>query len=154
MQKIILFTAVLFSVNAALLAQSGSAKMVDWSFASKKIADNTYEIRFTANINGKYHMYAQDVGVEGPVPTLFTFARNPLIDIDGRVKESGKLIKKHEAVWGGDVNYYENKVEFVQLVKLKKKIKTQVGGTVEFMVCDDKECLPPAEVPFKVSIGG
>ncbi|HRQ51503.1 MAG TPA: protein-disulfide reductase DsbD family protein, partial [Agriterribacter sp.] len=85
---------------------------------------------------------------------LFTFARNPLIDIDGRVKESGKLIKKHEAVWGGDVNYYENKVEFVQLVKLKKKIKTQVGGTVEFMVCDDKECLPPAEVPFKVSIGG
>lgn len=153
MQKIILFIAVLFSVNA-LFAQSGSAKMVNWSFASKKIAHDTYEIRFTADINGRYHIYAQNVGVEGPVPTLFTFTRNPLIDINGKVKEMGKLIKKHEEVWGGDVNYYENKVEFVQLVKLKKKIKTHVGGTVEFMVCDDKECLPPAEVPFKVNIGG
>ncbi|HRP31453.1 MAG TPA: protein-disulfide reductase DsbD family protein [Agriterribacter sp.] len=153
MRTIILFVAVFFTTNG-LLAQGGSAKMVNWSFASKKIADNTYEIRFTADINGKYHMYAQDAGVEGPVPTLFTFTRNPLVDINGKVKESGKMIKKLEEVWGGNVNYYENKVEFVQLVKLKKKIKTQIGGSVEFMVCDDKECLPPAEVPFKITVGG
>lgn len=153
MSRIFLIVVAFFSVNG-LFAQGGSAKMVNWSFASKKIADNVYEIRITADINGKYHMYAQDAGVDGPVATLFTFARNPLVDISGKVKETGKLIKKREDVWGGDVNYYENKVEFVQLVKLKKKIKTQVGGTVEFMVCDDKECLPPAEVPFKVSIGG
>lgn len=153
MRSIILFVAVLFSANA-IFAQGGSAKMVNWSFASKKVADNTYEIRFTADINGKYHMYAQDAGVEGPVPTLFTFTRNPLVDINGKVKESGKMIKKLEEVWGGNVNYYENKVEFVQLVKLKKKIKTQIGGSVEFMVCDDKECLPPAEVPFKITVGG
>ena len=153
MQKIILLITVLFSVNA-LLAQNKTKKMVNWSYTSKQIAADTYEVRFTANINGKYHMYAQNVGVDGPVPTSFTFTRNPLVDINGKVKEVGKMIKKHEEVWGGDVNYYENKVEFVQMVKLKKKIKTQVGGTVEFMVCDDKECLPPAEVPFKVNIGG
>ena len=153
MQKIILLITVLFSVNA-LLAQSGSAKMVNWSYTSKQIAADTYEVRFTANINGKYHMYAQNVGVDGPVPTSFTFTRNPLVDINGKVKEAGKMIKKRRQRRGGDVNYYENKVEFVQMVKLKKKIKTQVGGIVEFMVCDDKECLPPAEVPFKVNIGG
>lgn len=152
MQKIILFIVVLFSVNV-VAAQGGSAKMVNWEFGSKKISDNTYEIRFTADIRGKYHIYAQNVGVEGPVATSFTFTRNPLINIDGKVKEIGKMVKKHEEVWGGDVNYYENKVEFVQLIKLKKKIKTHLAGTVEFMVCDDKECLPPSEVPFKVSIG-
>lgn len=153
MQRIILFIIVLFSFNV-VFAQSGSARMVNWGFASKKITDDTYELRFTADISGKYHIYAQNVGVDGPVPTSFTFTRNPLVDINGKVKEIGKMVKKHEEVWGGDVNYYENKVEFVQLVKLKRKVKTQIGGTVEFMVCDDKECLPPSEVPFKVSIGG
>lgn len=77
-----------------------------------------------------------------------------MLNLDGNVKEIGKLIKKHEAVWGGDVNYYESKVEFVQVVNLKKNIKTNIGGSVEFMVCDDKECLPPSEVAFKVNVGG
>ncbi len=149
--KITLF--LLFFVNA-IFAQTGSARMVNWNFASKKINDNTYEIRFTADINGKYHMYAQNVGVEGPVATSFTFTKNPMLNLDGNVKEIGKLIKKHEAVWGGDVNYYESKVEFVQVVNLKKNIKTNIGGSVEFMVCDDKECLPPSEVAFKVNVGG
>ncbi|HRP57490.1 protein-disulfide reductase DsbD domain-containing protein [Agriterribacter sp.] len=153
MKKTILFTVLIF-LASAIAAQDGSARMVDWNFSSKKVAADTYEIRFTADINGKYHMYAQNVGVEGPVATSFTFTRNPLIVLNGKVKEIGKMVSKHEAVWDGDVNYYENKVEFVQLVKLKKNIKTNVGGSVEFMVCDDKECLPPAEVPFKINIGG
>jgi len=153
MHRIILLVAILFSVGQ-VAGQSGSARMVNWTFASKKIADDTYEVRFLADINGKFHIYAQDVGVEGPVATTFTFHRNPLLDFNGKVKEVGKVVRKYEDVWGGDVNYFENKVEFVQLIKLKKKIKTTVGGTVEFMVCDDKECLPPAEVPFKISVGG
>ncbi len=153
MKRIILFMGLVFCANI-LFAQNGSARMVDWNFSSKKVAADTYEIHFTANINGKYHMYAQNVGVEGPVATAFTFTRNPLVTLNGKVKEIGKMVSKHEEVWGGDVNFYENKVEFVQQVKLKKNIKTNVGGSVEFMVCDDKECLPPAEVPFKVNIGG
>lgn len=153
MKRITIAFSLLFFANV-IFAQTGSSRMVNWNFASKKINDNTYEIRFTADINGKYHMYAQNVGVEGPVATSFTFTKNPMLSLDGKVKEIGKMIKKHEAVWGGDVKYYENKVEFVQVVNLKKNIKTNVGGTVEFMVCDDKECLPPSEVAFKVNVGG
>ena len=114
MKRILLFTTLIFSANI-LFAQNGSARMVKWDFSSKKITADTYEIRFTANINGKYHMYAQNVGVEGPVATAFSFTRNPLVDLSGKDKEIGKMVSKHEEVWGGDVNYYENKVEFVQL---------------------------------------
>ncbi len=111
------------------------------------------KLKFTAGINGNYHIYAQNVGVDGPVPTTFTFGANPLLSLDGKVKEVGKMIKKHEAVWGGDVNFFEKSVEFVQVVKLKKKIKTNITGKIEFMVCDDKQCLPPSEVPFKIDLG-
>lgn len=153
MKRIFLLALAVLSINL-LFAQSGSAKMVNWQFASKKLSDNTYELRFTAGINGNYHIYAQNVGVDGPVPTTFTFSTNPLVSLDGKVKEVGKMVKKHEEVWDGDVNFYEKNVEFVQVVKLKKKIKTNITGKVEFMVCNDKECLPPSEVPFKVAIGG
>ncbi|MGN6491822.1 MAG: protein-disulfide reductase DsbD domain-containing protein [Agriterribacter sp.] len=153
MKKIFLLAISVLSIHI-LFAQSGSAKMVNWQFASKKLNDNTYELRFTAGINGNYHIYAQNVGVDGPVPTTFTFGANPLLSLDGKVKEIGKMVKKHEEVWDGNVNFYEKSVEFVQVVKLKKKIKTNITGKVEFMVCNDKECLPPSEVPFKLAVGG
>ena len=153
MKQIILLTAF-WVVGIAGFAQSGSAQKVKWNFSSKKMNDKTYEVRLIASIDGNYHIYAQNVGVEGPVATSFKFSKNPLLVLNGKVKEEGKIIKKHEEVWNGNVNYYEKKVEFVQLVQLKSKVKTNVGGTVEFMVCDDKQCLPPSEVNFKVDIGG
>ena len=147
---LIVLTVAVFSV----FAQSGSAQKVKWNFSSKKINDKTYEVRFSATMDGNYHIYAQNVGVEGPVATAFKFTKNPLVVLNGKVKEEGNMIKKHEEVWDGNVNYYEKKVEFVQLVQLKSKVKTNVGGTVEFMVCDDKQCLPPSDVNFKIDIGG
>jgi thiol:disulfide interchange protein DsbD len=70
------------------------------------------------------------------------------------VKENGKLIKKFESIWGGSVSYFEKTVDFVQVVKLKANVKTNLAGKVEFMVCDDQQCLPPSDVEIKVSIGG
>lgn len=153
MKQILLLTTFL-TVGFAVFAQSGSAQKVKWNFSSKKINDKTYEVRLSASIDGNYHIYAQNVGVDGPVPTTFKFNKNPLVTLSGNVKEEGKIIKKHEEVWDGNVSYFEKKVEFVQLVQLKSKVKTNVGGTVEFMVCDDKQCLPPSEVDFKIDIGG
>lgn len=141
-------------ISAHALAQSGSAKQVNWTTSAKKLAENLYEVKLSAEIKGDYHMYAQAAGVEGPVPTVFTFTTNPLVSMNGNVKEVGKLIKKFESAWEGNVNYYEKKVEFVQQVKLKGKVKTNLAGKVEFMVCNENQCLPPAEVDFKVPIGG
>ncbi len=87
-------------------AQSGSAKQVNWTYTTKKIAENTYEVRITAQIYGDYHMYAQNAGIEGPVPTTLKYAANPLLTIDGKAKEVGKMIKKFESAWDGNVKYY------------------------------------------------
>lgn len=136
------------------LASAQSAKQVRWSFTSKKIAEKTYEIHMTASLNGNWHLYAQNVGVDGPVPTAFTYTKNPLLLVDGKPKEVGKVIKKKEEVWGGVVNYYEKSVNFIQVVKVKGNIKTNIAGKVEFMVCDDQQCLPPSQVEFTVNLGG
>jgi thiol:disulfide interchange protein DsbD len=149
--KVILLS-LLVLVSGATFAQSN--KEVKWSFSAKKVADKVYEVHLTASVNGDFHIYAQNVGVEGPIPTSFTFTKNPLLLLDGKVKEVGKVVKKNEEVWGGVVNYYEKSVDFVQTVKVKSSAKTNLAGKVEYMVCDNEKCLPPAETTFSVAIGG
>lgn len=151
MKKTILFA---MAVLAGTLVMAQSSKQVSWVYSSKKIADKTYEIHMMATIGGDYHMYSQNVGGDGPIPTSFKFTKSPLLDLDSAPKETGRLIKKFESAWGHDVNYYEKTVEFVQVVKLKSNVKTNVAGKVEFMVCNDHECLPPSTVDIKVNVGG
>ncbi len=138
----------------AIVSNAQSAKQVQWVYSSKKIADKTYEVHMTATIGSNYHMYAQDPGVDGPLGTTFKFTKTPLVILDGKVKEFGKIVKKKEEVFGGSTQSYEKTVDFVQLVKLKGNIKTSLAGTVDFMVCNDNQCLPPSSVEFKVNIGG
>ena len=137
-----------------MLAISQSNKQVQWTYNAKKVSDKTYEVHMIATINGDYHLYAQDVGGEGPIATSFTFAKNPLLQLDGKVKEVGKTIKKFESAWNHDVRYYEKNVDFVQVVKLKTDAKTNLSGKVEFMVCNEQKCLPPSDVEIKINIGG
>ena len=146
------FLCLLLGVGMAVTAQS--AKQVQWSYTAKKIADKVYEVHMTAIIGANYHMYAQDAGVEGPLPIVFKFTSNPRVGLDGKVKEEGKLTKKREEAWGGNVQYYENTVDFVQKVKLKANVKTNLAGSVEFMVCNESRCLPPSTIEFKINIGG
>jgi len=143
-----------FLLMTAQIGLAQSSKQVQWSYSAKKISDKVYEVHMTATINGDYHLYAQDAGGEGPVATTFTFTKNPLTVFDGKIKENGKQIKKFETAWKHDVKYFENKVDFVQVVKLKANVKTSLAGRVEFMVCNDKQCLPPSEVEINVNIGG
>ena len=151
MNKTVLLIA---SLLAGTVAMAQSSKEVSWTWSAKKIADKTYEVHMIATIGGDFHLYAQDAGGDGPIPTAFTFTKSPLYILDGAVKEKGQLVKKFESAWNHDVRYYEKTVEFVQVVKLKSNIKTALAGKVEFMVCNDHECLPPADVDIKVNIGG
>jgi hypothetical protein len=125
---------------------------VKWTFAAKKIDPVTYEINLTATLDAGWHIYSQTTPDGGPSATVITFTQNPLITLDGGVKEVGKLEQKFEELFGVDVKQFSNKVVFVQTVKLKAKAKTAVNGTVEFMSCNNKECLPPSSQKFSVSL--
>src|ERR1700761_6132513 len=145
---------ITLAILTGSLAMAQSSKQVSWNYSAKKIADKTYEIHMTATIGGDYHLYAQDAGGDGPIPTTFTFTKSPLFTLTGNVQEKGQLVKKFESAWNHDVKYYQKTVDFVQVVKLKTNVKTSLAGKVSFMVCNDHECLPPADVDISVNIGG
>jgi hypothetical protein len=81
-------------------------------------------------------------------PTSLSFSKNPLLNLDGKVKEEGKLEQEYDKNFGSTLKFYSNKVSFVQRVKLKSAVATVVKGSINYMVCNDKKCLPPKEYPF------
>ncbi|HVV02852.1 MAG TPA: protein-disulfide reductase DsbD domain-containing protein [Puia sp.] len=151
-KKITLFGLALL-MGTLVMAQGGSATQVQWTYSTKKISDKVYEVHMMARIGAGWHMYSQNGG-DGPVSTSFSFTKNPLLAPAGKVKEVGKMVTKFEEAFKSNVRYYENAVDFVQTVQLKSKAKTSLAGKVEFMVCNDHECLPPTDVNISVNIGG
>lgn len=143
-----LFVAFIFSGTYAQLNNP-----VQWDFTAKKISGNVYEMHLTATLGAKWHIYAQEAG-EGPEPTSFSFTKNPLLAFDGKVKEVGKLEKSFDKNFNSVLRYYADKVDFVQKVKLKSSVPTVIKGTVTYMVCNDRQCLPPKDIPFSIKVGG
>jgi hypothetical protein len=126
---------------------------VAWTFTTKKIKDKTYEVHMTATIQNGWHLYAQNQPKDAIAqPTSFAFNKNPLLNFDGKVKELGKLEKYRDDKLDIAANQYSKKVDFVQVVKVKAKVRTAVTGKLEYQTCNDEKCLPPKSVPFSISL--
>ena len=125
---------------------------VKWLFTAKKVTDKTYELYITANLESNWHIYAQDSNES--TGTSFSFSPNPLVKFDGKVKESGKMEKTYDPNVKSVLRYYSNQVDFIQKIKVRSTATTLVKGTVTYIVCNDKKCLPPNEVPFSIKLAG
>jgi thiol:disulfide interchange protein DsbD len=150
MKKALLFLTIAFS---AVVASAQIASPVSWTFTSKKISNNVYEVLMTANIQNGWHLYSQSQPKDAiAVPTSFEFSNNPLVQLDGKVKEAGKVEKFADKDLGVSANQYSKLVVFSQKVKLKGKAKSNVSGNVTYQTCDDKKCLPPKTVTFNIAL--
>jgi len=148
--KKLLLTFLPFFLFAAAFAQMENP--VKWTYTAKKIKGDVYELHMTAVLEPKWHIYSQDIKGDGPVPTSFAFDKNPLVKPDGKVVEMGKLEKEYDKNFGMMLKYFGNKVDFVQKIKLKAAVATLAKGKITYMVCNDKKCLPPKDVPFSIRI--
>jgi thiol:disulfide interchange protein DsbD len=149
--KSILLSVAIFVTTVTIRAQM--LNPVSWTFTAKKTSDKTYEVHLTANIQSGWHIYSQTQPDDAiAVPTSVTINNNPLVKLDGKIKEVGKLEKYKDETVKATNHQYSKKVDFVQVVKLKSSAKTNVTGSVEFQTCDDKKCLPPKTVNFNIAL--
>lgn len=145
--------AVLLSMFLFVVIGVSAQNPVTWTFTSKKLANGNYEIHMTATLEKGWHLYSQTQPEDAiAMPTTFTITNNPLIEVVGKIREEGKMEKFHDKELDLSANQYSKTVNFVQTVKLKGKAKTNFTGSVEYQTCDDKKCLPPKTVNFKVPL--
>ncbi|KLT67406.1 protein-disulfide reductase DsbD N-terminal domain-containing protein [Pedobacter sp. BMA] len=131
-------------------AKSQILKPVTWSYAAKKTSATTATLYIKATVDEGWHLYSQFVKDGGPVKTTFTFPAGKGYTLIGKTIEP-KPITKFESTFKMDVSYFEKSVIFQQKVKLTAK-NAKVKGKVEFMVCNDKQCLPPEEIEFSIAV--
>ncbi len=148
MKKITLILAMVVMATISAFAQLENP--VNWQYAAKKINKNEAVLYIKATIDPNWHLYSQNIKPGGPNKTEFTFVASKDFTLVGKTTEP-KPITKYEKVFKMDVSYFEDQVVFQQKIKLNKATTT-VKGKVEFMVCDDKQCLPPSEVSFSIPV--
>lgn len=143
----------LFLVSFLCIGQIVSAQIKEpfkWKHELKKVSDTELEIIFNATIDAGWHLYSTDIPDGGPVPTTFNVDEIKGLELDGKLTPKGKLITKHEETFGMDLSYFENKGQFVQKLKITAP-EYKIVGYLEYMGCNDENCLPPAPVDFEYS---
>ena len=71
-------------------------------------------------------------------------------EVVGKLKPVGKEISTFDKLFEMKVRYFENTAQFVQKLKLTGGAY-QIEGYLEYGACNDENCLPPTQVPFKFS---
>lgn len=143
-------TLIFLAFFALSTAKAQILTPVKWTFAAKKTGTDEAVLFLKATIDNGWNIYSQHIGEGGPVPTSFKFAKSEDYQLIGKVLEP-KPNKKHEQIFNMDVLYFSKEVVFQQKIKLKKG-QAVVKGVVEYMVCDDQQCLPPDEQAFAITV--
>jgi len=152
---LILFVTSLITTQAQVFSPGQEDSQVEdpvsWDAKLEKQNDSIYKIVIKANIEKGWHLYSQQLGDEGPIPTSFTFEANPEnYIVQGEMMEPD-VPSVFDEVFEMEIKFFEDNAEFSQEVKVLDE-NAVIKFEVEFMACNDTQCLPPETVPFQISV--
>ncbi|MGB5464195.1 MAG: cytochrome c biogenesis protein CcdA, partial [Aureibaculum sp.] len=152
MKKLLYFLLLFIVFNTSLNGQI--LEPVKWSTTVEKISDSDYDLVINATIDKGWHLYAQSIPDDGPIPTTFSFeTQDDAFQLIGKpTEETGHT--DFDKVFEMNIKYFENSTTFKQRIRVLTDDKIEILGTVEFMVCDDMRCLPPTEENIVFSVQG
>lgn len=147
MKKLLSILIVLFAGGGAFAQVQGH---VTWAYAAKKVSATEAVVLLKATIDNGWHVYSLNVKEGGPIKTSFKFKPSKDFKLSGKTIEP-KPIVKYDPNFKMNLTYFEGSVVFQQKIKLTGK-KAIVQGTLEYMTCNDHQCLPPEDVDFTVPV--
>lgn len=152
MKKIFSLLLITLSLLTGLEAQIYDP--IKWETSVEKVSDSTYNLVTTATLQSGWHLYAQTVPDGGPIPTTFSYKTDSNFSLIDKTTEPAG-IEIDDKVFEMRIKFFKNEAVFKQLVKINNPDLSVIKGEVEFMVCDDKNCLPPTiqELEFKIKEG-
>ncbi len=127
---------------------SNAQNHVSWEFSYDKLSSSILVIGI---IDEGWHLYSQKTPANsGPIPVTINITKKKNLKLIGKFQEK---LEPHEIF---DVNFdskvYLFEYSYLAYQKIKIKNTNQIIGNVQYMVCNDTQCLPPIEVPFTLII--
>ena len=128
---------------------------VKWSFEVRQTpGNNQAELILRAEIEDGWHLYSQFLEEDGPIPTSFQFNEDAAYRKLGKTEETTKPTLEYDPNFEMDLLYFSHQAVFTQKVEILKEGQHTITGELEFMVCDETQCLPPKYVAFSFKVKG
>lgn len=144
---LIVFLLTTFLLNAQIFDP------VNFKYEVKSVDGDIYELLITAHIDEAWHLYSQNVDEGGPIPTTFTFETVEGLSLIGGVQEpEGHTVQ--DPVFEMEIKFFETKAVFRQRFEINDTLIKTINFSVEYMVCNDTQCLPPETKTYTVSLSG
>ncbi len=152
MRLIVFITTIFFSF--CLFAQNP----IKWNISSISVEEGIYELVIKAELENKWHLYSQFLEenegydpLNSPFSTYITYELGSNFDTIGNTKEIG-VETHYDPVWESEISFFSNKATFTQLIKLKNKDSSLLNGNINFMICNETQCLPPEDYSFSIDL--
>ena len=120
---------------------------IDWRITFDA---NNSTIYWDATLDEGWYIYSQFLDeASGPIPTEFDFKENDKITHIGKVHEP-EVDPAFDPSFGSNLKYHKNTVQFSCNVSFSTP--TTLEGTILYMLCNEKSCLPPSLKKFNVEL--
>lgn len=107
---------------------------------------------FNATIEDGWYLYAQDLAEGGPIPTHFYFDEVDGVEFPVFCEEASEYtVEKYDEMFAMDLKKFKHFVAFTQEIIIPEQLEN-ITGYLEFMCCDDTQCLAPELVTFNFKI--
>lgn len=151
MKKILI--SLLALVVLPLFSFSQILDPVKWTFKVEQSKPDEATLLLIAKVDKNWHVYSQDIPKGGPIPTTFSFKKSQSYELVGKVLEQ-KPIVENDPNFDMILKFFADKAVFKQKIKVLSPKDFVVKGVLNFMCCDDKQCLPPDDVDFEFYLKG
>ncbi len=145
------FYLLLVLTLSTIFASAQIHEPVKWETEGKVTDKSTFQLTFAATIDNGWHIYDQNLPDGGPVATHLVVENTRNTTAKGKMQSNIAPTEKYEEMFQMNLRWFDHPVTFTQTFSLTDTANYLIEGFLEYMACDNANCLPPTKVPFKFS---
>lgn len=145
MKKLFLIGWLTFIV---LAMQAQILTPVKWNVKLEDSATAEKTLVFTATLDDGWHLYDMNLPEGGPISTSFVFETLEGAKAVGSPVVSQTPTTVFDELFQMELRWFAGSVTFSQKIEVTDPKHLEVAGYVEYMACNDENCLPPEKEEF------
>lgn len=145
MKKVLSFMLLLM---IAWAAEAQILTPVKWEIKLEDSDSSVKTLLFSAKLDNGWHLYDMNLPEGGPISTSFNYETLKGAKTIGSPIPSKKATTVYDEQFEMNLSWYAHEVSFTQKLEITNPKAFKVEGYVEFMACNDENCLPPDKESF------
>lgn len=145
------FVTLLMLTLLALAVQAQILTPVKWNIKLEDSDSAEKTLVFSAKLDAGWHLYDMNLPEGGPISTSFSFENLKGAKAIGTPIASKEATTVFDEQFQMELRWFAGEVSFRQKIEVTDPKHLQVNGYVEYMACNDENCLPPEQEEFAFS---